>query len=208
MTKKLESGKPADNENGRFDQISILLHWLTVLLIIVQFSSAWLREAIDHDTSLAASVLTTHRNSGVAIWIIGLARLVWRYNFAYLPPFPKSMPRVQQTIARANEYALYALLLVQPITGLGRVLLRGEPFALLIWEVPATLTPNDAIRHVFVEAHELGAIALLVLIGLHAGAALFHRLLLRDGVLQRMLPWTSQPAERSNVGALDAGAME
>jgi hypothetical protein len=26
------------------------------------------------------------------------------------------------------------------------------------------------------------------LIGLHAGAALFHRLVLRDGVLNRMLP--------------------
>jgi superoxide oxidase len=189
MTKNLESGKRAENENGRFDQTSIVLHWLTVLLIIVQFSSAWLREALEHDTSFAASVLTAHRNSGVVIWIIGLARLLWRYNFAYLPPFPKSMPRMQQTIARANEYALYALLLVQPITGLGRVLLRGEPFELLIWEVPALLAPNDAIRHVFVEAHELGAIALLVLIGLHAGAALFHLLLLRDGVLQRMLLW-------------------
>jgi superoxide oxidase len=208
MIKNLESGKRAENENGRFDQISIFLHWLTVLMIIVQFSSAWIHETIDHDTSLAALVLTTHRNSGVAIWIVGLARLIWRHNFAYLPSFPKRMPRIQQAIARANEYALYALLLVQPITGLGRVLLRGEPFELLIWEVPALLTPNDAIRHVFVEAHELGAIALLVLIGLHAVAALFHRLLLRDGVLQRMLPWTSQPAERSNVGALDAGAME
>ena len=46
----------------------------------------------------------------------------------------------------------------------------------------------------FVEAHELGGKALLTLIGLHAGAALFHRLVLRDGVLQRMLPWTSASA--------------
>lgn len=37
--------------------------------------------------------------------------------------------------------------------------------------------------------HEIGAWALLALIGLHA-AALLHGLLLRDGVLQRMLPWT------------------
>jgi superoxide oxidase len=114
-------------------------------------------------------------------------RLVWRYNFAYLPPFPESMPKLQQWIAKANEYGLYALLLAQPISGLGNVLFRGHPFTLFIWEMPVLFEANPAIRSVFVEAHELGAKALLTL---HAGAALFHRLILRDGVLQRMLPWT------------------
>ena len=177
----------------RFDQISIVLHWFTVLPILVQFSSAWLRESVDHHGSMAAALLTTHRTSGVLIWIVVLVRLVWRYNFAYLPPFPKEMPKLQQTLAKANEYSLYALLLIQPITGLGRCLFRGAPFELFIWQVPALFEQNDAIRHIFVEAHELGANALLALIGTHAAAALFHRLVLRDGVLQRMLPWTSQP---------------
>jgi cytochrome b561 len=36
--------------------------------------------------------------------------------------------------------------------------------------------------------HEFGVWMLLALIGLHAAAALFHGLILRDGVLQRMLP--------------------
>jgi len=195
MTESLESmeGFAVDTaaEGGRFDQISIALHWLTVLLIIVQFTSAWLREAVDHQSSFAAVILTTHRTMGVLVWIVGLVRLVWRHNFAYLPPFPESMPKLQQWIAKANEYGLYTLLAVQPITGLGSVLFRGHPFELLIWDVPALLEPNPAIRSLFLEAHEFGAKALLVLIGLHAGAALFHRLVLRDGVLQRMLPWGS-----------------
>jgi len=61
------------------------------------------------------------------------------------------------------------------------------PFEWFIWQVPALR--NDAIRHIFVEAHEYGANALLALIGLHAGPALSYRLILRDGVLHRMLPW-------------------
>jgi cytochrome b561 len=113
---------------------------------------------------------------------------VWRRRFAYLPPFPESMPKLQQWIAKANEYGLYALLLVQPITGLGDVVFHGRPFMLLVWRVPALLTPDPAIRGLFQQAHELGAKALLALIGLHAGAALFHGLVLRDGILQRMLP--------------------
>src|SRR6202051_3960618 len=179
-------------EGARFDQTSIALHWLTVLLIVSQFASAWLHEVIDHETSFAMVLLTMHRTTGGLTWTVVVARLVWRRYFACLPPFPPSMPKLQQSIAKANEYGLYVLLLAQPITGLGNVLFHGRPFSLLIWEAPALLEPNPAIRSLFVGAHEFGAKALVVLIGLHAGAALFHGLVLRDGVLQRMLPWTSR----------------
>lgn len=200
MTESLESARravaetPADD--GRFDQISIALHWLTVLLIVIQFASVWLLEAADQESSLVAMLLSMHQTAGVTTWIIAAMRLVWRHNFAYLPPFPPAMPKLQQTIAKANEYGLYLLLLVQPITGLARVLLRGRPFDLFFWEVPALLEPNPDLRSFFISAHEIGGKALLLLIGLHAGAALFHRLVLRDGVLERMLP---RMAERTKL---------
>jgi cytochrome b561 len=185
-SENLASGiSPGD---GRFDQVSIALHWLTVLLIVVQYGSLWLHEAAHHGGSLAAASLSVHRSMGLVTWAVVVMRLVWRHYFAYLPPFPSEMPKLQQIVAKANEYGLYFLLLVQPITGLARVLLRGQPFDLLIWHVPALFEHNEQIRGLFAEAHELGAQALLALIGLHAGAALFHRLVLRDGVLQRMLP--------------------
>jgi cytochrome b561 len=192
MTKNLESTGEAEIEirgdGDRFDHVSIALHWMTVLLIVIQFSSAWAWEDVDHGDQIAATLLAAHVNSGALVWFVGVARLIWRHNFAYLPPFPPSMPKIQQTIAKANEYSLYVLLLVQPITGLGRVLWRGRPFDLLFWQVPALFEENDSIRHFLAETHEFGAKALLALIGLHVGAALFHRLVLRDGVLQRMLP--------------------
>jgi superoxide oxidase len=175
-------------ESGRFDQTSIALHWLTVIFIIAQFASVWLRETVDHENSFAVVLLTVHRTTGVLTWMVALARLIWRRWFASLPPFPQSMPMLQQLMAKANEYGLYALLLLQPVTGLGNVLFHGRPFSLLIWEVPVLLESDPAIRGLFVKAHEFGAKALVVLIGLHAGAALFHGLVLRDGVLQRMLP--------------------
>jgi cytochrome b561 len=182
-------------ESERFDQGSIALHWLTVLLIIVLFASAWSREALDHDTRLASALMTAHRTTGVVTWIVGWVRLVWRQKSAILPPFPESMPKLQQWIAKANEYGLYVLLVAQPISGLGHVVFHGHQFKLFIWEVPALVEPNSAIRSTFAVAHEFGAKALVALIALHAGAALFHRFVLRDRVLQRMLPWQSESAE-------------
>jgi superoxide oxidase len=205
MTRNLESTEAAivtiPHGDDRFDQTSIILHWLTVLLIVVQFVSIWARETVDHHSNLAVTLLSLHRSAGVLIWIVVVTRLCWRRYFAYLPPFPPSMPRFQQILAKANEYGLYILLLAMPITGLARVLLRGEPFELFVWEIPALLEPDPAIRSVFVQAHAIGAKALMVLIALHAGAALFHRLVLRDGVLQRMLP--RMPARARLTPVLD-----
>jgi cytochrome b561 len=196
MTQSLDSteglAKRPAAESGCFDQTSIALHWLMVLLIAGQFASAWLHEAVERESSLAAAILAIHRATGVLTWIVAVARLVWRRHFAYLPPFPASMSKLQQTIAKANEYGLYALVLLQPITGIAWVLFRGKPFELLIWQVPELLAPNPVLDGVFAGAHEFGAKALLALVSLHAGAALFHRLVLRDGVLERMLPWNSR----------------
>ena len=207
MTKNSESTEVAvvaiSREDDRFDQASIILHWLTALLIVVQFASIWAHEAVGHQSNLAAALLSLHRSAGVSTWIVVVVRLCWRRYFAYLPPFPSSMPKFQQIIAKANEYGLYVLLLAMPITGLLRVLLRGQPFELFVWEIPALLEPDPAVRSVFVQAHSIGAKALMVLIGLHAGAALFHRLVLRDGVLQRMLPRMSARAKLTPVFAGD-----
>jgi superoxide oxidase len=186
--------KGRKDKRKRFDQTTIRLHWLTVFLIAVQFGSAWLRGAVHHETGLAATILTIHRTAGMLTWFICLIRLVWRHSFAYLPPFPESMPKLQQAMAKANEYGLYLLLFLQPITGLFGTLFHGQPFELFIWNVPALFAPNPEIRVLFVEAHEFGAKALIALIGLHAVAALFHQFVLRDDVLQRMLPSRSSPA--------------
>jgi superoxide oxidase len=209
MTKNSESTEVTviaiPRGDGRFDQTSIILHWLTVLLIVVQFASIWAHEAVGHRSNLAAAFLSLHRSTGVLTWIVVVARLCWRRYFAYLPPFPPGMPKFQQIIAKANEYGLYILLLAMPITGLVRVLLRAQPFELFVWQVPALLEPDPAMRSLFVDAHEIGAKALMVLIGLHAGAALFHRLVLRDGVLQRMLPRLPRMSARTKLTPVLAG---
>ena len=173
---------------GRFDQISIALHWLTVVLVAAQLA---LGLALSHGGDEIPALLTAHRSLGISIWIIVAARLMWRHGFPHLPPFPAGMPKPQQRLATLNEYALYGLLLLQPLTGLGNALFRGRPFALFAWEVPALVSRNDAVFHALRAIHEFGAWGLLALIGVHAAAALLHALILRDGVFQRMLPWTA-----------------
>jgi superoxide oxidase len=171
----------------RFDILTIGLHWATVTFIIGMFVSAWLLLAGDREH--AAMLLTVHRSLGVVTWAVAIVRLAWRFSYAYLPPFPQNMSKVQQRFAKASEYGLYALLLFQPLTGLAQSLARGRHFMLFAWQVPSVMAGDKRLTAPFHQIHAFSAWVLLGLIALHILAALFHRFVLRDEVLQSMLPW-------------------
>ena len=118
----LDQPRTGDSQR-RFDIVTIGLHWATVTLIAGLFGSAWLLLVNDHEH--AAILLTVHRSLGVVTWAAAIIRLGWRFSYAYLPPFPQNMPEVQQRLAKASEYGLYALLLFQPLTGLAQSLERA-----------------------------------------------------------------------------------
>src|SRR5579859_1923017 len=78
----------------RFDATSMMLHWVTVVLVACQFTTALLHDQFAGAT--AVTLLVLHRSAGVLTWLVVVVRLVWRRWFAWLPPFPADMPRLQQ----------------------------------------------------------------------------------------------------------------
>jgi cytochrome b561 len=163
------------------------LHWLTLALIALLFTTAWLHENAEGGAN-AAALLQLHRSLGIIVWVVSVARLVWRHTGAYLPPFPVHMRRLHRAIAKTSEYMLYALLLVQPLTGIGQTVLRGRGFDIFFVHLDAVASRNSGLAHFFHDMHETGATIFLLLIGLHASAAIVHHVYWRDGVLRSMLP--------------------
>jgi cytochrome b561 len=177
----------------RFDAVTIALHWTTVALIVGMFATGWsMGLATDHDQE--ETLLYIHRSLGVLTWITALGRITWRLGFAFLPPFPSAMPTIQQRVAHLSEYGLYALLLIQPLTGVAQSLTRGRPFPFLAWQAPAVMGRSKALTHIFHDIHEITAWVLLGLIAMHVAAALFHRFVVKDEVFGSMAPW--RPARR------------
>jgi cytochrome b561 len=172
-----------------FDSVSIFLHWTTAVLVLGMFASTWLHAVAEAQESAYASVLIQiHRSLGVTIWAATGLRLAWRLTKAKLPPFRADMTKVYGAIVQWSEYVLYALLLVQPVTGLGATLFNGRPFALFFWRIPQLLTDDKAVSAAFHSAHELGAWSLGAVIMGHATAALFHHFVLRNDTLECMAP--------------------
>jgi cytochrome b561 len=186
----------------RFDAVTIWFHWTTAALIAGMFASAWLHAAAEGGKQ-ASLLLAIHRSLGLSVWIVAACRVGWRLRFAYLPPFPPTMSRAKQALAKSSEYSLYALLLIQPLTGLAQSLTRGRPFLLFGWEAPAVMARDVGLTGLLGSVHKVSAWALLGLVGLHALAALQHRFVLRDDVLQSMLPWkpATRPVRASRVAS-------
>ena len=172
---------------GRFDALTVAIHWLSAALVLLLLASGWVMTRLDA-LPLMPDLLLYHRSAGVLVWGLTVLRFAWRRSFATFPPFPANMWRITRWAAQSNEYAFYALLILQPFTGLIQMLLRGHPFEMFIWTVPALMTRNMAFADRVYALHQMGALALAGLVGVHAAAALSHHYLFRDDVLELMVP--------------------
>jgi cytochrome b561 len=176
-----------DAEQRVFDPTTRLLHWLTFGLITLVFVFAF---SINLATSRAShtALLQLHRSFGVTVWAIILVRLVWR-QFAKFPNWPTDMPQSMRLAAKGSEYALYALLLAQPILGLLQTNARGDRVDLFfLGQLPALIGQDRPLARQLLAVHETVGFLLLGLIALHISAALFHHFWRRDDTLAAMLP--------------------
>jgi cytochrome b561 len=176
-----------DPELRVFDPVIRLLHWLTLLLVATVFAFAF---SIDFASSKEEAVVLTllHRSFGLSVWVVTLGRLVWR-QFARLPNWPADMPLAMRLAARGSEYALYALLLIQPILGFLLTNAYGARVNLFfLGQLPALIGRDRPLERQLMELHKTVGFILLGLIALHAAAALFHHFWRRDDTLDAMLP--------------------
>jgi superoxide oxidase len=177
----------SNSERGVFDQTTRVMHWVTAGLMLCVFLLAF---SIDLATSGAAhtAFLQLHRSVGLTVWVVTLFRLAWRQVAKY-PDWPSAMPQTMRVAATASEYALYALLLAQPILGILQTNAHGDRVNLfLIGQLPALIGKNRPLAHELLSVHKALGFSLLGLIALHVSAALFHHFWRRDDTLTAMLP--------------------
>ncbi len=180
----------SNSELRTFDRTTRLMHWLNAGLVVLVFALAF---SIDFASSRAShtAFLQLHRSVGLTIGVLTMVRLVWR-QFAKYPNWPSDMPQPMRVAAMVSEYALYAILLAQPILGLLQTSAHGNHVDLFfIGQLPALLEKNRPLAQQLLAVHKLIGFSLLGLIVLHVSAALFHHFWRRDDTLTSMLPAAS-----------------
>ena len=178
-----EAAAPVDS----YDPVAKAVHWTTLVLVAGVYIAVWASHAAG-SREQSALLVQLHRSMGLTILALTLFRLAWRWN-ARTPPLPAELPLFQKLAARATEYILYVLLLLQPALGLLNTNARGRRVDLyFLGELPPVVGPDKVLAKEAMAAHEFVAYLTLALITLHAAAALFHHFVRRDNVLKAMLP--------------------
>jgi cytochrome b561 len=176
------------NTADSYGSIAKLLHWSIVLLIIAQF---FIAESADElpDGLEKLKVLSWHKSFGMLVLILALVRIGWRLANRGAPA-PVPMPRRQRVAAAAGHGLLYLLVLAQPITGWAMTSAANYPVTLFGWvQFPALVGANHDLHEALADVHEGLFVALAVVAALHAAAAVYHHVWMKDDALRRMLPF-------------------
>ena len=164
-----------------------VFHWVTFLLVLGMIPAGLVMVQEGLDRTLQDRLFIFHKNTGVIVLVLVLARLAWR-TMTPPPPLPTTLPDWQQTVSQWVHRLLYAALIFMAVTGYLRVTLGGFPVEMLDAIGMPRPPRNDAMAALAQRAHYLGKFFLIGLIAAHVGAALWHAIVKRDGVFSRMWP--------------------
>lgn len=174
--------------SARYTATAIALHWLVAALVLGQLALGWwMIDLPKSPPGLRAGWFNVHKSIGLTIGLLMLARLWWRARHP-APPLPESLPRWQVLAARANHAALYACLLLMPLSGYLGSVFSGYPIKYFGMVLPQWGWASPPLKDFFSVVHFITVWLLMALIALHLAAALKHLLANRDSVFARMWP--------------------
>lgn len=165
-----------------YDRTTITLHWATAILVAIQFLIGRTTNLLQRGP-LRVDIWSVHVLLGFAFAGVVISGLLWRATRGRrLPPINRGVLHVA---AVATHRLLDLLLVSMVVLGITNVFAHGFPlFDILHFP---KLGSDEFMRSVNAW-HGLIANIIVAVVLLHSTAALFHRYVVRDGVLRRMWP--------------------
>ena len=161
----------------------ILLHWLMALMIFGLYAVGLSIDSFAKPTRLM--IVNMHAIGGLALLALLALRIAARATTA-TPDYPSGMGPIFRLAAAVGHGLLYLLMLVVPLVGLATFLRAGRTLDLGLFQIPSPFAANRDLAHQIHEVHELLAHLLIATVVGHALIALYHQLILRDGIMERM----------------------
>jgi len=167
---------------SRYHPVLVVLHWILAILVIAALAlGALVMAKIPNADPMKVEALRSHLIGGTLILVLMLARLVLRLRTEHPAAASAGHPLLDR-IAWASHRLLYVAALGMPVSGLILALQSRLPWILF----GGGKLPADFWVYSFRTVHYVFSRMLMTLIALHIAGALYHTLLLRDGLPGRM----------------------
>src|ERR1700761_8618425 len=115
------------NTPARWGHVSQFLHWLIVVLIIVQVVLANMAARLPLGPK-KIGVYAWHKSFGITILVLAIIRLLWRWANP-TPLLPGTLKPYERVLANFTHATLYILLFAMPLSGWTMSSARGFPVA-------------------------------------------------------------------------------
>jgi len=167
------------------------LHWATVALVALQVPAgvymAYRGNTLNVWDKLTGALYSGHKLVGVAILVLVLWRLAYRFTRG-APPDEPTLEPWQKLASHVNHWGLYLLLVATPVAGYIGISLFPALDIFGLFKLPGLVAPDKAAAGTAFVVHMALATGLVLLIAMHVAAALFHYFVRKDNVLGRMIP--------------------
>ena len=198
------------NNNIKYTNVAIALHWLIGIAILFMFVLGWFMTELPKETPKTTSFdifnlglitwgveeeqsqrsfyFNLHKSVGLSLLMLIVLRMYWR--FTHRPPaFLNSMKLWEKRLAKATHHSLYVLMFLIPLSGI--IMSAGSKYGIKWFGIKVIPGFDDkAIRELFYEFHEIFGLLLLLILILHILGAVKHSIVDKDGTLRRM--WFSK----------------
>lgn len=161
------------------------LHWSVAWLCLGLLCSGLYMTEMEWGSG-AATWYAGHKAVGVLFLALVFIRVLVRFrNAAALPGVIDA--KATKILKGLAHSALYALMLVMPISGIIMSQANGYPVEVAPgWALPVVVEKSENVGLYAEATHYVSGLLLIVLIFTHVLAVAFHRFIKKDGVHQRM----------------------
>ena len=176
-----------------YDSIAKSLHWLSAIAIFLLL----LGGPVFHfmaETEKATRAAAGHAGLGTLLLVLMSVRLYWRSRHPVAAPV---MPRWQARLSRYAHRLLYVCAFLQPLFGL--LMAMTSPYDVVafgLFNYSELIGSHDSWYQIFHICHRANGALLALTLLLHIVAAIYHELVLRDKLLNRMLPQRKSERDR------------
>ena len=178
---------------SHYDALSRAFHWLTAIVVTIAFIlgpggfGRLMHQGLDPATR---SDIVWHESLGILVFVLTLLRLLWVAARPAAPQF--GLSGWMHRLSKLAHLVLWGLLLALPVTAVLALGSEGHPLTLLggvrVDQMPWIADSALAKLADWGDVHGFLGDAIIWLAGLHAVAAIYHHVFLKDGVLLSMLP--------------------